>query len=145
MRQKDDGKGYYRVNLYKDGKCKSELVSRLVAMAFIQNPDGFLVVGHMDDNKKNNCVSNLYWTTTKENNYHNGKLKRFHMAHNEKIDQIANALSTPVISYDLKTGEEQLFKSMQEASRITKANSGKISMCCNGIRKKHCGKTWRFA
>ena len=145
MRQKYDRRGYLRVNLHKDGKCKALLVSRLVAMAFIDNPDNYPVVGHMDDNKTNNTVENLYWTTQKENHYHNGKFERFLASHNEKIFQIASALSTPVISTDIFTGEEKWFKSMQEASKTVGAESNKISMCCNGKRKSHRGMAWRFA
>lgn len=145
MRQKFDQRGYYRVNLHKDGKCKALLVSRLVAMAFIKNPNCYTIVGHMDDVKTNNTVGNLYWTTQRENNYHNGKLERFQESHNKKISQIADALSMPVISTDIITGEEFFFKSMQEASRETGADSGKISMCCNGKRNSHNGMTWRFA
>lgn len=145
MRQKFDTHGYYRVNLHKDDRCKALLVSRLVAMAFIDNPNGCSVVGHMDDDKTNNTVGNLYWTTQRENNYHNGKMERFQEMHNKKISQIADALSTPVISTDIRTGEEIYFKSMQDASRKTGANSGKISMCCNGKRTVHNGMRWRFA
>lgn len=145
MRQKFDCRGYLRVNLHKDGTCKALLVSRLVAMALIDNPNGYPIVGHMDDVKTNNTVGNLYWTTSRENNYHNGKMKRFQEAHNKKISQIADALSTPVISKDMNTGMELYFKSMQEASRQTGADSAKISMCCNGKRNTHNGMSWRFA
>lgn len=145
MRQKFDCRGYLRVNLHKGGECKALLVSRLVAMAFIKNPYNYPVVGHMDDVKTNNSVGNLYWTTPRENNYHNGKMERFHELHNKKISQIADALSTPVVSTDIRTGEESFFKSMQEASKRTGADSGKISMCCNGKRNSHNGMTWRFA
>lgn len=145
MRQKFDFRGYLRVNLHKGGECKALLVSRLVAMAFIENPYNYPVVGHMDDVKTNNSVGNLYWTTPRENNYHNGKMERFHELHNKKISQIADALSTPVVSTDIRTGEESFFKSMQEASKRTGADSGKISMCCNGKRNSHNGMTWRFA
>lgn len=145
MRFKDDHHGYDRVNLNKDHKAKAALVSRLVAEAFIENPNNLPQVGHMDDVKKNNHVSNLYWTDSKENNHHNGKMERFQDKHNEKIGQIADALSKAVISTNILTGEEQMYKSMQEASRKTGSNSGKISLCCNGKRSHHNGYCWRFA
>ena len=145
MRLKTDDHGYYRVNLHKDGKCKGELVSRLVAQAFISNPDNLPHVGHDDDNKKNNTVNNLYWTDAKENNHHNGKMERFQKLHRDKIGQIADALSKPVISIDQTTKEMRFYKSTQEAARRENANSGKISMCCNGLRKTHKNKEWRYA
>ena len=72
MKQKIDDKGYARVNLHKNGIQKSELVSRLVARTYIPNPNNYQEVGHNDDNKLNNNVKNLYWTTRQENLTHNG-------------------------------------------------------------------------
>lgn len=144
MSLKTDQHGYYRVNLHKDGKCKGELVSRLVAQAFIPNPDNLPHVGHDDDNKKNNIIDNLYWTDAKENNNHNGKMERFQALHQEKIEQIADALSRPVISIDVDTKEICFYKSIQEANRIVGASSGKITMCCQGKRRTHKNKEWRY-
>lgn len=143
MRQKYDQRGYLRVNLHKDGKCKAELVSRLVARAFIPNPNNYPMVGHDDDNKVNNHVSNLYWTDAKENNHHNGKMDRFQADHIRKIDIIAASLSVPVIATDPITGDETWYSSMQAAARIGGYESGKISMVCAGKRKRHGGLCWR--
>lgn len=59
--------GHVVVNLYKDHKMKSQFIHRLVAEAFIPNPDNLPVIHHKDDNPKNNHVSNLMWCTQKEN------------------------------------------------------------------------------
>lgn len=144
MRQKGDRNGYFRVNLNDGNKCKACLVSRLVAEAFLSNPEKLPVVGHNDDNKVNNHVSNLYWTTTKENNYHNGKLERFQLSHKEKIRHIAAILSNPVIGTNCTDGEKIYFKSMQEAGK-NGFDCGKISMCCSGKRNLHKGYEWRKA
>ena len=55
--------GYLQVNLW--GKCK--LVHRLVAEAYIPNPEGFDTVDHIDFNRQNNCVENLRWMSNREN------------------------------------------------------------------------------
>ena len=59
--------GYLQVTLCKNGKCKMGLIHRLVAEAFIPNPENKPEVDHRDTNKTNNCVENLRWATEKEN------------------------------------------------------------------------------
>ncbi len=61
---------YAQVELYKEGKGKMCLVHRLVAQAFIPNPENKPTVNHKDGNKLNNTVSNLEWATQQENNQH---------------------------------------------------------------------------
>lgn len=62
--------GYLRVVLFKDGKRNHFLVHRLVAEAFIPNPDNKPQINHIDGNKFNNYVGNLEWTTAHENTQH---------------------------------------------------------------------------
>lgn len=52
-------KGYYRVDLSKNGNKDRVRIHRLVAQAFIPNPNNYPVINHKDENKSNNCVSNL--------------------------------------------------------------------------------------
>lgn len=141
LKQKVDNRGYYRVNLHKNNSMKSYLVSRLVASAFIENPHNLPHVGHNDDNKTNNVLSNLYWTNPKENNSHNGKLLRFHDAHREHIAEIARKLSIPVKATSLSDGKVLIFESMQ-AARKQGFSSEKISLCVNNKRKSHKGYRW---
>lgn len=64
----DNGKGYLYVILYKNNVSKREYVHRIVAMAFIPNPDNLPQVNHKDEDKQNNYVDNLEWCTCKYNN-----------------------------------------------------------------------------
>lgn len=66
----DNGKGYLIIGLCKDGKRKNFYIHRLVAEAFIDNPEKKPVVNHKDYNTRNNDVNNLEWVTQKENIAH---------------------------------------------------------------------------
>lgn len=67
MSLQDDGRGYLFTGLSKNGKRKFYKVHRLVAQAFIPNPDNLPEVNHKDENKHNNCVDNLEWCDVKYN------------------------------------------------------------------------------
>ena len=62
--------GYKFIGLYKGGKLYQFYVHRLVAQAFIPNPENKPEVNHKDRNRHNNCVDNLEWVTAKENSQH---------------------------------------------------------------------------
>lgn len=61
------GRGYKKVSLYKDGQRKTFFVHRLVAKAFLSNPEDLPMVNHKDFNKANNNVSNLEFVTARGN------------------------------------------------------------------------------
>lgn len=67
MKQSLHTKGYKTVTLTKDGKTKTVYVHRIVAEAFIDNPDNLPMVNHKDEDKTNNFVENLEWCTASYN------------------------------------------------------------------------------
>ena len=86
--------GYLLVGLYKDGKQTKKLVHRLVAEAFIPNPQNLPQVNHKDEDKENNSVSNLEWCDAKYNTNYGTGVKRAHEKQinspkrSKKVDQI---------------------------------------------------------
>lgn len=65
-----DSFGYPVVGLYKKSKGNQRKVHRLVALAFIPNPENKPAVNHRDGNKQNNNIENLEWVTNRENTNH---------------------------------------------------------------------------
>lgn len=166
--------GYGVVMLCKGSKRKMFRIARLVAMAFIPNPEHLPQVNHKDENPMNDCVENLEWCTSKYNNNYGGHGKRISQAAKERYkdpefiekmhvvyrqirnnpswkakqreSQLNNSSSKAVVMMDLEGNDIKTFSSMMEASRQTGCYPNNISLCCNGIRlKKTGGYKWRFA
>ena len=68
LKQSKDKDKYKRVDLRKDNVSATKRVNRLVAKAFIPNPNNYPVVNHKDENKENNSVDNLEWCSISYNN-----------------------------------------------------------------------------
>ena len=74
LKQRTKTDGYKDIGLYKNGIRKRFYVHRLVAKAFLENPDNKRkVIDHIDNNPSNNNVKNLRWCSQKENGYNQGK------------------------------------------------------------------------
>lgn len=71
-----DTKGYVIVTLKKNGKSSRHRIHRLVAEAFIPNSNNLPQVNHLNENKKDNHISNLEWCTDEYNNTYGTRLKR---------------------------------------------------------------------
>ena len=67
LKQRTTRYGYKQLGLNKDGKETKYLVHRIVADAFLDNPNNFTDINHKDENKQNNFVSNLEWCNRKYN------------------------------------------------------------------------------
>ena len=70
LSQKDCKTGYKMVGLMKEGKRYYRYVHRLVAIAFLDNPEGYKIVNHKDKHRDNNCVDNLEWCSPAYNTHH---------------------------------------------------------------------------
>jgi len=70
IKLKHDRNGYKRVSLWKSGKHYDWLVHRLVAIAFIPNPNDYPMINHIDGISNNNCIDNLEWCDSNHNVNH---------------------------------------------------------------------------
>lgn len=134
LSQSKNPNGYLKVNLYKNGKKGNWYVHRLVAEAFIPNPQNFPEVNHKSENKEMNTVDDLEWTTHSLNVKYGTGMKR---AHRFK----RSFKSKPVIC--LETGVE--YPSTLSASKYTGVVQSNISECCSGKHKTAGGFHWKYA
>ena len=122
--------GYLRVSLSNDEiKHKRFSVHRLVASAYIPNPDNLREVDHINEDKTDNRVENLRWSTTLDNLMHSGV-----------IEKASVAKFTRVLC--ITTGET--FDSVKQAAEYYGLHHSNIVACCNGRRALCGGKQWRY-
>jgi len=119
--------GYYYIGLYNEqNEPKQFRAHRLVAKAFIPNPENKPFINHKDGNKENNCASNLEWVTVKENTIHAYETGLIPIKRGE-----AHAQSKKVYEYNLKGELIATHGSCGEAHRVTGYSSAQINKCCN--------------
>ena len=134
MKLKLHKSGYMKVELCKNGEAQQFLIHRLVAIAFIPNPNNLPVVNHRDECKTNNCIENLEWCTVKYNSQYSAK------PHSEetkqKISESHKGHKNPKAKKVICLETKRIFNCTVEASEWCHGN---VSMCCRG-RNKTAGK-----
>ena len=142
-----DGRyGYLKVMLRDNGNYKMKTIHRLVAEAFIPNPEGKPNVNHIDSNPKNNRADNLEWCTQKENieyGYRYGNIKPACPMNGRK--GCNNPLSKIVLQIDIKTGTViNEYFGLSEASRKTGLPSSNIYRSCISNKRTCGGYNWEY-
>ena len=117
--------GYLKVKL----QGRTELVHRLVALAFIPNPDGYPQVNHINEIKTDNRVDNLEWCSSKYNN-------NFGLRTKKAVEKFSRKVRC------VETNKE--YASAREAERETQILNSSINQVCNGKRKTAGGYHWEF-
>lgn len=127
--------GYKFVVLSKQGKTKGFRVHRLVAKAFIPNPNNYPCINHKDENKTNNSVENLEWCTVRYNNMYGTKGLKTSIANSKKVNQ-----------YDLDGNLIKKWNSILSAEKNLEINraSVNISACCKNKIKTAYGYKWEY-
>ncbi|MBO5714318.1 MAG: HNH endonuclease [Clostridia bacterium] len=116
---------------------KQYKVHRIVAMAFIPNPEHKPQVNHIDGNKQNNHVSNLEWATAKENVNHAVKTGLLKPLYGDK-----SAHKTPVLQYDTNGNFLGAYPTIRMAAQATGTKEGGISDTINKRQVTSGGFIW---
>ena len=143
LKTRHNAKGYVVIDIKKEnGIRKFCVVHRLVAQAFIPNPENKPQINHIDGDKTNNCVDNLEWCTNSENQIH---------AYKTGLNYVtgrAGRKKRSVCQIDINTGEViNVYESINEAARsVGCRNPSNIGLCCRGVygRKTVCGYEWKY-
>lgn len=125
--------GYLSINLSYKGQRTPYLIHRLVAKAFIPNPDNLPQVNHKDENRLNNNADNLEWCGSAYNNSYG----TFQERRKTKI-------SRKVGKFNLNDELLSVYPSAREAARQNNVDQGGISLCCRGCCKTYKGLKWKY-
>lgn len=138
-----DVKGYMRVVLYNGSRVnhRAYYVHRLVAEAFVPNPNNLPCINHKDEDKKNNNADNLEWCTYKYNSNYGTAIER--RVQHQDWDSIAMKKASPIQQIDKSGNVVGTWESMIECERQTGFKCATISRCCSGKLKTYKGYIWR--
>ena len=135
-----DKNKYLIVCLSNKNRHKNYKVHRLVAEAFMPNPENNPEVNHKDGNKQNNTVGNLEWVTSKENQIHAYKTGLQKSKYGE--DHHSSIL---ISQYDLKGNFIKSYKGVCTAAKKLNINACGITACLRGRSKTAGGYVWKYA
>lgn len=133
LKPRFDKDGYVLISIYCGGKQKNFRVHRLVAMAFIPNPDNKPFINHKDGNKANNHVNNLEWSTQSENEKH-----AICFLNKVQPKGAASKLSTKIVA-TFPDGHKELIYGQNEAARVLGLSQANIYRCLTGEYKSTKG------
>ena len=133
LKSRKDGGGYLRVSLSKEGKIKTFKVHRLVASAFIDNPNNLLEVNHINEIKDDNRVNNLEWCN-----------KSYNCNYGSRNERMAKSKYIPILQFTKEGKLVRKWDSITEVEKELGFNHGSISKCCKGKNKTCGGFKWCY-
>lgn len=140
---KKNNRDYTQIHLYKDGHDHMKLVHRVVADAFIPNPNQYKQINHKDEDKNNNHVSNLEWCTNLYNRHYGTGYQRSVEKHD--YQKIADSIRRTVVQMAADWSEIKTWHGVMTAARATGVGEANIRRCCYGKSHTAGGYRWKYA
>lgn len=135
LKSRLNSSGYVSYPLIKkDGKQMTVLLHRVIALAYVDNPNDYDEVNHLDENKLNNNIDNLEWCTHKQNCNHGTRNKRF-----------SEKLMKPVAQINKKGDIVNIYPGVIVATKeMGLSSKSAITNCIAGLSKSCCGYRWEY-
>lgn len=144
MIQSKNHQGYLQVKLTKNGISKTKKVHRLVAQAFIPNPNNLPQIDHIDDNKENNYASNLQWITNEDNMAKSWKTGARSIEKTYKRGK-EHSNAKIINQYDLQGNYIKTWYCINDVERELGFDNRNICACCRHKKKTAYGFKWEYA
>lgn len=145
LKPKKHSKGYLHIQLMSGELNKTFTIHRLVAEAFIPNPENLPCVNHKDENKTNNNVDNLEWCDRKYNNNYSMKLHPERFVNKKSSDVYKRRLDLRVNQFDLNGNLIKTWDNSRTIQNETGMSDWSISECCRNKRHTAYGYIWQYA
>ena len=116
-----DGNGYLKVKLFKDNEEKQYRIHRLVAEAYLPNPENLPQVDHIDNDRTHNYLNNLQWITHRDN--------------------VRKGRNKPILQYDL---DGNFIREWECTADVGKEAQSNICFCLSGKYKTAYGYIWKY-
>lgn len=122
--------GYLYINLSKNGKYKSYVIHRLVAEAYLPNPENLPQINHKDENKTNNCLQNLEWCDA-----------NYNINYGTRNTKASNSRKKPILQFSL---DGELIREWPSATDVGREVRSNIGYCIRGRYKTAYGYIWKY-
>ena len=134
LKPRNNGKGYLFVGLSNHNKPRKNFyLHRLVAQAFLTNPNNYPVINHKDENKLNNNVSNLEFCT-----------QQYNLKYGSHYERVSKALYKPVLQFSKNGNFVNEYPSIKDAKIKTGIDESNIGKVCKGKLNSAGGFLWKY-
>lgn len=133
LKKRINSRGYYYINLCKNGKYKSVSIHRIVGKHFVDNPNNYNILNHIDGNKLNNDYSNLEWCTASHNSKEASRLGLLNIRKGNESNLYSGKINIDIANKIRKIRNDENLPYSKIAKMFNVSKSTIINICKNRI------------